>query len=231
MRLQLSIIGLLGLLLSAPAAADVTIRYAPDPPNNRGLLIEADGQGRIRAETGPGELVIIRDGVTYVVTPGAEGPRISRLDDFLVIATEAARAFRQAHPMRSTPPETHYRLSERGPETVGIWPGTRIDIEEIGSTRAESASQWVASSDPALAEAGRIANRVFEVQTRIFATVIWNPGELVALLQQLRERGAPLRLGGQYRLESLSADPVPAGRFELPGPVLSQAQLRALQPH
>jgi len=231
MRMHLSVLALLGLLLASPAAADVTIRYAPDPPNNRGLIIEADAQGRVRAETGPGQLLITRDGVTYVVTPGEEGPRVSRLDDFLVIATEAARAYRRANPVRTPPPELHYRLRERGPETVGIWPGTRIDIEVIGSTSEDSASQWVTSADPALAEAGRIANGIFEVQSRIFETVISNPGELMALLQQLRQRGAPLRLGGQYHLESLSADPVPAGRFDLPGPVLSQAQLRALQPH
>ena len=227
----LSSLGLLGLLLSAPAAADVTVRYAPDPPSNRALLVEADGHGRIRAETGPGELFIMRDGVTYVVTPGEEGPRVSRLEDFLVIATEAASAFRRSHPMHTTPPEMHYRLSEGGPQSVGIWPGTRVDVVEVGSRHPQSNVEWVTSSDPALAEAGRAANWVFETQSRILATVIWNPSELISLLRQLRDRGAPLLLGGQYRLESLGSAPVPAGRFELPGPVLSRAQLRALQPH
>jgi hypothetical protein len=231
MRAHLSVVGLFALLLSAPAAADVTVRYAPDPPSNRGLLIEADGRGRIRAETGPGELFIMRDGVTYVVTPGEEGPRVSRLEDFLVVATEAASAFRRSHPMRTTPPEMHYRLSERGPQTVGIWPGTRVDVVEVGSRHPQSNVEWVASSDPALAEAGQAANWLFETQSRILATVIWHPSELITLLRQLRERGTPLRLGGQYRLESVSVDLVPVSRFDLPGPVLSQAQLRALQPH
>jgi hypothetical protein len=231
MHLQLSILALFGLLLPAPAAADITIRYAPDPPGDLGLVIEADGQGRIRAEMGPGQLFIIRDGVTYVVTPGESVPTVSHLDDFVVVATEAANAFRQSHPMGSTPPEIHYRLSEGGPQTVGIWPGARAVVQQIGSGHPQPNIIWVSSSDPALAEAGRVANLVFETQSRIIGTVLWHPSEILALLGQLRARGTPLLLGGEYRLASLSSDPVPASRFDLPGPVLSREQLRARQPH
>src|SRR5437763_900696 len=73
-RLRLSIFALLGLLASAPAAADITIRYAPDPPGERPLLVEADQEGRIRAEIGPGQLLLMRDSDIFVVTPGADGP-------------------------------------------------------------------------------------------------------------------------------------------------------------
>jgi hypothetical protein len=34
-----------------------------------------------------------------------------------------------------------------------------------------------------------------------------------------------------YRLESVGTDPIPASRFDLPGPVITRDQLRARQPH
>jgi hypothetical protein len=232
MRLHLASLGLLGLLVSAPAAADITLRYATEPPSDRVLLIEADGQGRIRAEIAPGQLLIRRGGEIFVVTPGEEGPNVSRLDDFLVIATEMGHAYEASHPIRTPPPALHYRLTERGPEAVGTWQGTRIAVEQIGSRDPAAATEYVVSTDPALAEAGRIANWFFETQGRIQATILrFDREELMTLLRQLIARGTPLRVSGQYRLQSIGADLVPATRFDLPGPVLSRQQLRARQPH
>ncbi len=179
MRLRLVLCALVALAASAPAAADVTLRYAPDVEGSRGLVIEADDTGRIRAETGPGQLLIMRDGEVYVVTPGEERPRVVRIDDFSAVAEEAARAFRQSGVVPPIPSDTGYRLADRGPQTVGTWPGTLFAIEQIAPHDPELDAQWGMSSDPALATLGRIA-----------------------------------------------ADPVPASRFELPGPVLSREQLR-----
>src|SRR4051794_20728266 len=111
MRLRLSCFGLFALSLAAPAAADVTIRYAPVPPSDHALIIEADGEGRMRAETGAGQFIFMRDGDIFVVTPGEDQPIVSRLDDFLVVAAEAASAYRQSHPMLGSPPQMHFRLS------------------------------------------------------------------------------------------------------------------------
>src|ERR1700712_810535 len=103
MRHRLWVYGLLGFLLPAPAAADVTIHYAPVAPSDHALIIEADGQGRMGAETGPGQFIFMRDGDVFVVTPGEDQPTVSRLNDFLVIAAEVASAYRQSHPMHGTP--------------------------------------------------------------------------------------------------------------------------------
>jgi len=236
MRLHLVLLVLFGLLLpAAPAAADVTIRYTPDPPGDRGMVIEADSQGRIRAETGPGQAIIFRDGDIFMVIPDEDGPTVVRLDDFLAVATEAAQALRQRpniiH-LRPPSPNTHYRLSERGPETVGAWHGTRLAIEELGQHDPAHDVQWVVSNDPALAEAGRIVNRVFDVQNRIFETALGaQPPEFTALFRQMSGRGTPLRVYNFYHLESLGADPVPASRFELPVPALSREQFRARHIH
>ena len=233
MRHHQSLFVLLALTLAAPAAADVTIRYAPVPPSERGLVLEADGAGRMRAEIAPGQLIIIRDGDVFIVTPGADRPNVSRLDDFLAVATEAARAFRQAHPLHGPPQERRYRLNERGPATVGPWHGTRLAIEEVGARAPDAGSEWVVSDDPALAEAARIVSRFIEIMYRIDAAIVDFPPELPGLLHQLAERGTPLRMtmSETYRLESVGAEPVAADRFALPAPVLTRDQLRARQAH
>ena len=232
MRHHLSVFGLLGLLLSAPAEADVTLRYVPDAPGTLGILIEADGQGRMRAEIAPGQLFIMRAGETFVVTPGAQGPNVSRLDDFLAVGTETAQAFEASHPVRNPPPQLHFRLVDRGPQTVGIWPGTRIAVEQIGPHASAQDTEYVVSTDPALAEAGRMANWFFETEGRILVTILrFDRAEFTGVVRQLIARGTPLRVSGRFRLASIGADPVPASRFDLPGPVLSREQLRARQPH
>ena len=231
MRVKLLILAL-GLSLSTRAAADVTIRYAPDPPGDGGMVIEADGQGRIRAEIMPGQFLIMRDGDVFIVVPST--PTIARIDDFIAVVSEAGREYRgsRAIQLRSPAADTPYRLSERGPETVGNWPGTRVAIEQVGQHNPDHDIEWVVSSDPALAEVGRIMARIFETQIRIGTAFLGaQPRELTALTLQLEARGAPLRVRNSYRLESVSFDPVPASRFDLPGPVMTREQLRALRPH
>jgi hypothetical protein len=227
MRLHLAVLGLCAVLLAAPAAADVTIRYAPDPPGERALVIEVDGQGRMRAELRPGQTLIRRDGETFVViAPPGEAPMVARLDDFLAFWAERSRAAAQrgAVPLRGPAADAHYRLSERGPEAVGAWHGTRLAIEEIGRHDPARDTIWVVSNDPALAAAAPAATWFFEALARIGANAM--PAEYMATLRQLNGHGIPLRVYNFYRLDGLSADPVPAGRFDLPGPVLSPDQLR-----
>jgi hypothetical protein len=229
MRFHFAALGLCGLLLAAPAAADVTIRYAPDPPGERALVIEVDGQGRMRAEMGSGQSLIRRDGETFViVTRPDEAPVVARLDDFLAAAAERGREIARSGGIRLRGPaaDTHYRLSERGPEAVGAWHGTRLAIEEIGRHDPHQDTIWVVSNDPALAAAAPAVAWFFEIEARIIADTMGAfPAEYVAAFRQLNGRGTPLRVYNFYRLDRLSADPVPAARFDLPGPVLSPEQL------
>jgi len=227
MRFHLAALGLCAVLLAAPAAADVTIRYAPDPPGSRALVIEGDNQGRMRAEMGPGQTLIRRDGETFIIIarPG-DAPLVARLNDFLGFWAErsAAAAQNGATRLRGPAADSHYRLSERGSETVGAWHGTRRAIEEIGRHDPGRDTIWVVSNDPALAAAAPAATWFFETLTRIVADAM--PAAYINAFRQLNGHGMPLRVYNFYRLQGLSADPIPAARFDLPGPVLSPDQLR-----
>jgi hypothetical protein len=227
MRLRLVLCALVAVAASAPAAADVTLRYAPDVEGGRGLVIEADDAGRIRAETSPGQFLYMRDGEIFVVAPAEGTPTVARIDDFVALVEEAGREFQQRGIIHPTTGEGRYRLSDRGPQTVGNWQGTLFVIEQVGPHDADLDYQWVVSRDPDLAALGPIASRVFAAQQRLAAALLGaSPTEFSTLLDDPRTRGAILRIVNLYRLESVSNEPVPASRFDLPGRVLSRDQLR-----
>lgn len=231
MRFRLAIVAAIAVLGTAsPAAADVTVRYAPGREGGQALVIEADDQGRVRAEGGRGQLIIIRDGEIYMTPPTEEDVFAARLEDFFAVGAELFNRM-LGEGLRVTRP-TGYGLNERGPEMVGAWRGTLYSIDPEGAAdgpgSAPEGLELVVSSDPALAPATRATSQVFTALIRTFALAFGGaPADLSAHAQDVLGRGAVLRLDRQFRLESVAEGPVAATRFDLPGPVLSRDQLRA----
>jgi hypothetical protein len=218
-------------LLSLPAAAfaDVTIHYVPVGDSNQRITIEADAAGNVRAEAGPGQVILIRaDGQIYLAVPGDE-EEFARMGDFVALLDE----HRRAHPNLNIRPQrpAHFTLEARGEEQVRQWRGTRYVVAEAGPHDPAQDQDAVISADPTLAEAGRAAARVFDAQARGMGAAV-GPGQLerMALLRELYGRGFALRVGIIYRVESVSREPVPASRFAIPAPLLSRAEL-ALRLH
>lgn len=231
MRLPLLIAAALAALAGAsPAAADVTVRYAPGREGGQSLVIEADDQGRVRAEGGRGQLIIIRDGETYMSPPSEDGAFAARLEDFFAVGAEMFDRL-VGEGMRVTRP-SGYTLNTRGPETVGQWQGVLYAIDPVGAAPSPDPDnrglELVVSNDPALTAAGRASGQVFGALIRTFAMAFGGaaPG-LTGHAQEVLGRGTVLRMDGQFRLESVGTGPVPASRFDLPGPVLSRDELRA----
>jgi len=56
--------------------------------------------------------------------------------------------------------------------------------------------------------------------------VLVYPEQFTRMSNDLLGRGMPIAWNGR-ELRSVAADAIPAARFELPGPVLDRAQLRA----
>lgn len=217
------------VLAASPATADVTVRYAPGSDAGQSLVIEADDAGRVRAEGSRGQLIIIRDGETYMSPPAGEGRFAARLEDFFAVGAEMFNRL-LGEGMQVTRP-SGYTLTTRGPETVGQWQGTFYSIDpEGGAPDADAAGrglELVVSSDPALSAAGRASGQVFGALIRTLAMAFGGaPAALGEHAEDVLGRGTVLRMDRQFRLESVSTGPVPASRFDLPGPVLSREQLR-----
>ena len=227
MRIPYPIAALVAFCLAAPAYADVTIRYVQ--AGGQSLIIEADEQGRIRAEGPAGPLLIIRDGTTYVMPP-VEGERmVVRLEDYVAIVAGPLRE--RTAGLINPSSHTQFVLRERGSETVGRWQGTLYSIEPVGPHEAHENVELVVSSDPALAPVGRAAEPVFAVIVSMFNLVAGeDPPEFIRHYRSVREGRTLLRNGDVYRLESVSTGAVPTSRFDLPRPVLSRDQLRSHLP-
>lgn len=228
MHIRAIIIGLLAWLAASPALADVIVHYRPVSDGGRRLTIEADNQGRIRAEDNRGQVILIRDGVAYLVqSNGGEG-FVCRLEDFAALSAELlARVFGDGF-RRALP--TGYRLSERGPETIGQWRGTLYALEPIGgrvgSDPRSGDIELVVSDDPSLAQAGRATRVVFETLLRMIEALGGPRGAVTDQARTVLTHGAVLRMTREFVLEDFVEGPVEASRFEVPGPVLTRDELR-----
>ena len=207
--------------LAAPAAADVTLRYAADEAGGLAMVIEADDFGNIRAESSNGQAMIIRGSEVYLALP-LEGRPVVRLDDALALAAEARSGTAPTERERSA-------LVDRGPQRVGQWERRLYWIDPLPPLNGRLRSEIVIATDPALVAAGRHFARVEEEQARLFlAAFPVPPSDYRTLSSGLFERGLMLRIAGRYRLEGISDGPVAPERFELPGSALSRDAYREL---
>lgn len=222
LKILLAVIGLVAMT-GCGNAQDMTLRYeSADSPEDR-LTIEASG-GNIRAEDGRGQMIIVRDGESYVVfSPPAGGQAVTRIEDYEAVGAEI-RARLLASGAFSDEEDGAYRLEEEGQRTVGAWQG---DVYSIGPVEAPGVSmELVISSDPALADARRVATPVFQAFERVSRAILIYPPDFIRLSDETLARGMPLSVS-RRALQSIGTDPVPAARFDLPSPALSRDELRA----
>jgi hypothetical protein len=115
-----------------------------------------------------------------------------------------------------------------GPETVSGIQGNLYRIVLVnGETRAPPV-EMVVATDPRLAPIGREFVRMIEsVRPTVVAAAGGEP-QLFTALRGMVGLGAPLRIGNEMRIDSVSTDDVPGSQFALPGPVMSREQLQMM---
>lgn len=246
MRRLIALLGLIGLF-AAPALADVTVRYKVKNQAEKAITISVAGNGNARFDSGEGGILIARDGQRYFVARDPQGPMVARVEDGLTVLAEFAAALMEmmeamaaASSEQGSAPQSGlvqmqaaalapYRIEERGPETVGGRSGRLFLIS------AEAAGQGptlevVISTDADLAPVGRELRTLLGLAGWPAATLFGQTPDILIKLEEVLARGTPIRIGEQFRLDGVSAEPVPASSFELPGPVLTLEQLRARSP-
>lgn len=252
MRRPLLLAALFGSLLASPALADVTVRYravVPDsaPANARQapptMTIAADGSGQARWEMAapgtpaegarqPSIALIAREGVGYFALNGPQpGLQIvGRIDDAFALGAQFAAPVLRG-PARTTVAQVmsqRVEITPVGPETVSGIQGNLYRLVLVtGETRAPPV-EVVVATDPRLAPIGREFVRMIEsVRPTVVAAVGGEP-QVLAALRGMAGLGAPLRIGDQMRIDSVSTDDVPDSQFALPGPVMSREQLQMM---
>lgn len=252
MRRLLAIIALIGLGASAPAWADVTVRYrAVMPPtapaqareNAPGLTIMANDEGQSRIEvSGPGGgppgarppsvALITRQGVVYVALNGPQPGQqiVARLEDALALLTPMASGL-AAGSARSGVQQMMAQRAEVVPGGAETVAGVRGDIYRLVIVSGETRSppvEIVLSGDARLAPAGRELVRLLDALRPALAAVMGGEPPPFASIRTLFGRGTPLRISDKLVLDSFSNEDLADSRFDLPGPVMTREQLQQI---
>ena len=252
MRRSLLLAALLGTFLATPALADVTVRYraalpATAPANVREnpptLTLAADGTGQARWEMvapgtpaagarQPSVALIAREGIGYFAMNGPQpGMQIvGRIDDAIAIGAQFAAPILQG-PARATVSQVmnqRVEITPVGPETVAGVQGNLYRIVIVSGETRTPPVEMVVATDPRLAPIGQEFVRLVESVRPTVVAVARGEPQLYAALVGMFRLGAPLRIGHEMRLDSVSTDDVPDSQFALPGPAMSREQLQAM---
>lgn len=252
MRRPLLLAALIGTFLATPALADVTVRYRATLPagapggtqaNPPSLTISADDAGRARWEMAapgtpaagarqPSVALIAREGVGYFALNGPQpGMQIvGRVDDALAIGMQMAAPVLQG-PARATVTQvTNQRVEiiPVGPETVSGIQGNLYRIVLVNGETRSPPMEMVVATDPRLAPIGREFVRMVEAMRPTLVAVTGTEPQFYMALRGMTGLGAPLRIGNEMRIDSVSTEDVPDSQFALPGPVMSREQLQMM---
>ena len=156
----------------------------PIPQQSRTCSSSPTGSAGSEPRRGPGELLIMRDGVTYVVTPGEQVPTGLAPRRFPGRRHRGGeRVPAQGHPDDARRrPNSHYRLSRTAaPDTSASGPAHGSTIEEVAlaPSAVRSPNGWLERSRLGRGAGGSRTGSL-KPKSRIFATVFYNPGQLFA---------------------------------------------------
>jgi hypothetical protein len=231
MRLRL-LIAATALIAAQPAAAGVRAHYLMGPePWQRLVVIEVNDHGDGRLDMGEMGVMLVLDGMPYVVDRDAEGPYAARLEDAMADSSDAW-AEADGHPPRDpgaspplparppTPPPPQVELIRVGPEIVAGRRGTLWRMRNPGAPAGLQEEEFVVSDDPALAP----LNVVHGPRAPGSGEPEPDPDGLLAALRAIHAKGAILRRGQHMRLQRAEVLPI-AEAFTLPRRLLSRAAL------
>jgi hypothetical protein len=252
MRRLLAIFALIGLGASAPAWADVTLRYRPLLPATASaqarqaaptLTVAADDAGQARIEmaapagrpgAAPGErapsvALITREGVGYFALNGPQPGQqlVARQEDALALLTPMARGLAAGSGREGVQQMMRQRVEivPLGAETVAGVRGRLYRIVMVSGETRSPPIEIVLSNDSRLAPAGRELMRLADSLRPVLIAVMEGEPQVYAAMRALLGQGTPLRIANAFALDSISTEDVPNSRFALPGPVLTREQL------
>ena len=250
MRRPLLLAAIAACLLATPALADVTVRYrmvlpesAPanvreNPPT---MTISADGAGQARTEmaapgagaTPPSVALITREGIGYAAlnAPGGGMQIVARVDDVLAVASQIAGPLLRGSSMQRDVQQVMQQRVEIhpvGPEVVNGVQGNLYRIVMVSGETRSPPFEIVVATDPRLAPVGQEFARLTESLRPTIVSLLGSEPQVYMAVRGLLGLGAPLRIGNEFRINSVNTEDVPDSRFALPGPVMSREQLQQM---
>ncbi len=227
------------VVAGGPAFAGIRATYVSefpkgspgDPAMTITMTIAVDDAGNDRTDVKlNGELigsVVYRDRDTYIVQRDSKGWVVMRQADAMAAAREQMIDSLARMAVRPDAlPRRIYNIVDLGSATVGGRIGERYGLRAIDDKQTgEPFFQFVISPDQALAPLGRIMMRQMSASGDAMAGLM--PSDLPDRMVELLSKGAMLSIGDMLSLDTVETADIPESTFDLPGPVLSLAQVRA----
>lgn len=223
----------LAALFAAPALADITLRYSVKGEPTKQIVISATADGRARFDSGDGSVLITRDGTGYFISSDARGEFVARQEDAVAIVTGFMAAIVAMIPADDQGQMAGFRAMATAPyevragarETVGGREGVVHTIAPAAGGQGPTL-EVVLASDADLEPVGRELRRLLGMMHGPAEAILGQSPDILRELEALFARGVPIRIGDQFTLASVSAEPLPEAAFALPGPVLSLEELQ-----
>ena len=214
--LSLLVASLLSTAGAEPARADITAHYYVWGPIGPEMKVQVSDGGDARVEMGGHLAAIRRNGIMYLVREDDQGAFVLTADEFERIEAR----LEEENPL---PPElaaiTEGIIVEAGTEVVAGRMGRVLLVrDEDGRTDSPEAAEmaFVVSDDADLRSVGPVVVRIFGRGAAMSPA----PG-MQQIIDQVHARGTLIRMWFMLRLTGTSSKRIPAGAFELPGPVLN----------
>lgn len=204
--------------LAGPAFAQTTAVYEAPGVGFR-MTIEVAANGDVRGDIAgkPGVYVLTRGGQGYIVIQTADGVVVERVEDEaaalkVVAEKRLGPSFRAM--MESIGPD----LAREGPlltkgDDIVVQGRKGTPYYFPGPRRPDMPPVVVMSSDPDLAPLGVAIAGQFDLSGRL--QIFSGPNPLSSELDVIMKTGAPIAIAGA-ELTTVSYEPIPASRFELP---------------
>jgi hypothetical protein len=230
MRMHWSL-GVVAFVAVAPAHADVTAHFVAGGGSAR-MTIAVNDRGDSRITQGDEVSLLTVGGADYLLGTDRFGTFVARKEDFVAVQAEAARAARgpdQPAPQADgDSAQWTLRPVRGGSETVGGRTGIVWTLRDSQGRPDLLGAVYVISTDADLAPVGRVSARwMTEAMTAAEQrgdTDLNGHNEGVRAIYAF---GTVIRQGGDFALESVDTNPIPASEFALPSAPLSRAQLAA----
>ena len=217
MRAAPFLAALLILVLASPAQADIIARFR-QPDGGQLMVVEVNESGESRM-TVTHAVYVTTGGVTYILLTDPQGSFVVRQSDFMaLLGSLRGAAGRPDAPAG----DRGVTITEAGSETLAGRAGTLFRLSR--PQQPTDSLELVISTDPELAPLGRaMAGHIAPFFTAMSSGI---PG-LAPAASELIQRGALIRLGNLFQLESIDTAPVPPSAFALPSAPLSPEALAA----
>jgi hypothetical protein len=217
-------------LCASPALADITAVYES---GSFRMTVEIAANGDVRGEVAakPGEYFISKGGETYIVLPTTLGVVVDRASDVMGVTVEVME---KMHPGFETQmKQVVATLKGHHSDRFQLMPGDQVSVRgRVGTpyfmkdmVGPGHAPVLVISHDRALEPLRVAVLRQSETSQELMRSSTGFDNPVSAATNEVLQTGAPLALG-RAELTTVSDAPIPASRFELPGPLESRDQIR-----